>query len=118
MNQLILTAIFLGNLYVTSYRSVPTQTDSSPWITATGERVTVRGCAVSQDFITSGELKYGDLLYIEGIGYRFINDTMNKRCKHQIDVWVLSAEEETKFDKKFKGKKLSVWVVYNATKAT
>ena len=39
MNTLILIVTLLGNLQVTSYRSVPNQTDNSPYFTSIGERV-------------------------------------------------------------------------------
>jgi len=96
--NLIMAAILIGSLQVTAYRSVPQQTDSSPFITSIGERVTVRGCAVSQDLLskTGGPFNYGDLLYIEGVGFRFINDTMHSRNKQHIDLWVLTYQEEKK----------------------
>lgn len=97
--QLLLIPILLGSMMTTSYRSVPSQTDDSPFVTSIGERVSPRGCAVSQDMLkkNGGTLDYGDLLYIEGIGYRFVNDTMNIRHKRSIDIWVATHAEEKKF---------------------
>jgi 3D (Asp-Asp-Asp) domain-containing protein len=112
MINLLLTSIFIGSLTLTSYRSVPSQTDNSPWITSIGERVSIRGCAVSQDFLKSRELKYGDLLYIENIGFRFINDTMNARYKKSIDIWVATEQEE----KQIGVRKAKVWVIHTPVK--
>ena len=109
--QLILISLFLGNLQVTSYRSVPEQTDSSPFFTSIGDKVCRDGVAVSQDLLKSKKIKYGDWLYIEGVGLKRVNDTMNKRFKNHLDIWVGSLEEEKKFHKKFGDKKLNVWVV-------
>lgn len=111
--KLLLVAVFLGAFKVTSYRSVPEQTDNSPYITATGERVCNRGIAVSQDLLrkNGGPLNYGDLLYVESIGFKFVNDTMNSRHKRHFDVWVATKEEEKVFHKKFKNKQLKVYVV-------
>jgi len=96
--NIILIGVFIGTMTVTSYRSIPNQTDNSPWHTSTGERVTIRGCAVSRDLLKAngGPLEYGDLIYVEGFGYRFVNDTMNKRMKQHIDLWVPTYSEERK----------------------
>lgn len=110
MSEVVLfIGLLLGNLTVTSYRSVPSQTDSSPYHTATGERVCKDGVAVSQDLLKNGVVKYGDWLWIEGIGFKRVNDTMNPRHKLHIDVWVNSVKEEKAFHKKFKGGKVRVW---------
>lgn len=109
--NLILIGVLIGSLQITSYRSVPEQTDDSPFITATGERVCKDGVAVSQDLLKSKTVKYGDWLFIEGIGLKRVNDTMHNRHNNHIDVWVSSLDEEKKFHKKFKGKKVKVWII-------
>ncbi len=91
MNRLILVAILLGKLEVTSYRAVREQTDSTPFNTSTTERVRAGGCAISRDLLCGAcrklhhrcarpdnptKLHYGDWLYIRGFGYRQINDVM------------------------------------------
>jgi 3D (Asp-Asp-Asp) domain-containing protein len=110
--NLPLITIFLGNLIVTSYRSVPEQTDDSPFITSIGERVCRDGVAVSQDLLKSKRVKYGDWLYIAGVGLKRVNDTMHKRHKNHIDVWLPTLEAERKFHSRFKGKKVKVWVIH------
>ena len=97
------TSVALGQVTLTAYRSVPGQTDSSPWSTSIGERVTIRGCAVSQDLLADngGPLHYGDLIYIEQVGFRFVNDSMNKKIKRGVDLWVPTIESEKKVFKKF-----------------
>lgn len=109
--KLILISIFLGNLNITSYRSVPNQTDNSPYITSIGERTCKDGVAVSQDLLKSKRIKYGDWLYIEGVGLKRVNDTMHVRFKNHIDVWVKTYDEEKKFHQKFKGKPVKVWII-------
>ncbi len=108
MQQVLILAAFLGSFVTTSYRSVPNQTDDSPYITSIGERVNCHGVAVSQDLLASGKVKYGDWLYIEGIGLKCVNDTMNKRFKNRIDIWVGSLEEEREFHRKNGIKKMNV----------
>lgn len=107
---LALIAVLIGNLTLTSYRSVPNQTDSAPYYTSIGERVSVRGCAVSRDLLKrwGGPLNYGDLIYIEGVGFRFINDCMAARHKCAVDIWVETYQAEKAIGVK-KGRK--VWLV-------
>lgn len=107
MNEIALVLVFIGNVTLTSYRSEKAQTDSSPYSTSIGERVTIRGCAVSQDLLQSGKIKYGDLLYIEGFGYRFCNDTMNVRMKNSVDLWVQNLAQE----KQIGVRHVRIWVV-------
>ena len=115
MLNLVLTIIFIGNLITTSYRSVPECTDDSPFITSNGERVSPHGVAVSRDLHErwGGPLKYGDLLYIEGNGFKIVNDVMAARFKQRLDIWVPTYDAEKVFDKKFKSKKLRVWMIKN-----
>jgi len=115
MNELVLIAVLLGSFPVTSYRSVKAQTDSSPFITSIGEHVSKSGCAVSQDLLKLGIVKYGDTIYIDQIGFRRVNDTMHRRIKRQIDIWVDSYEAEKTHDQKFGGKRLKVWLIQKKT---
>lgn len=98
---------------VTSYRSVPSQTDSSPYYTSIGEHVHPYGIAISQNLLKKygGPLDYGDVVYINDVGFKVVNDVMNKRYKNCIDVWVKQLEDEKAFHKKFKGRKLTIWLV-------
>jgi len=86
--------VLIGLLQVTSYRSVPEQTDNSPMITSIGEHVHMGGIAVSQDLLKSGKLHYHDTVYVQGFGYYQVNDTMNVRIHDAVDIWVETKEEE------------------------
>lgn len=94
MKELMLIVSLLGNMTVTSYRSVPEQTDDSPFITSIGERTHKNGVAVSQDLLRSGAVKYGDIIYIEDYGFKVVNDTMHPRHKNHVDMWVETYEQE------------------------
>ena len=107
----VLVLVFLGQIITTTYRSVPAQTDSSPFYTSTGEHVCKDGIAVSQDLLLSGKVKYGDWVYIEGIGLKKVNDCMNPRHRKRMDIWVGTYREEKEFDKKYGHIKLKVWLV-------
>lgn len=102
---------YLGEMIVTSYRSVRSQTDSTPFITSIGKRVNSHTIAVSQDLLKDGIVKYGDAIYIEDVGIKFVEDCMNKRYKKRIDVWVPSYTREHEFHKKFGKRKLKIWKI-------
>lgn len=91
---MLIEALLLGVLQVTSYQPVAGQTDTSPTWTSIGDRTTKFGVAVSQDLLKTGVVKYGDILYIEGFGYRVVNDCMNSRHKKSIDLLVFTKKQE------------------------
>lgn len=113
MSSLILTIIFIGNLTVTSYRSVPEQTDQTPYITSTGERVHKYGIAVSQDLLkkNGGPLEYGDMVYVDRLGWKIVNDCMNIRHRNRMDVWVPDLKSEKEFDQKYRNTKFKIFVI-------
>jgi 3D (Asp-Asp-Asp) domain-containing protein len=113
--KVILLTVLLGSYTPTAYRSVPNQTDSSPHFTATGEKTCGHGIAISQDLLkkNGGPLEYGDTVYIEGIGIKYVFDAMNKRHKNRIDIWVPTYKEEKEFDLKFRNQKLRMWKIYS-----
>lgn len=113
MQELVIAVALLGNVAVTSYRSVPNQTDDTPFHTSTGEHVNERGIAVSRDLLKrwGGPLNYGDQVYIDGVGFKYVNDCMAERHKNAIDIWVPTLKDEKAFDKKYAGKKLTMWVI-------
>ena len=78
---------------ITSYRSVPEQTDSTPNWTSTGEHVAPGGCAVSRDLLHGG-VPYGTWLYIDGFGLCRVNDTTHPRLRRTVDLWVATHAEE------------------------
>lgn len=110
----LMIALFLGNFTVTSYRAIPAQTrpQGYEW-TASGERINVHGVAVSQDMLrrNGGQLEFGDMVFIEGIGLKFVNDVMHSRHKKQFDVLVQTYHDEKVFDEKHRGKKIRVWII-------
>ena len=133
--NLSMVLVLVGQLTVTSYRSVKDQTDSTPFHTSTNERVQPGGVAVSRDLLCGAcrklhkrcrhpeyvkKLHYGDWLYVETYGFRFINDCMGetklvktktkryrKVIKNQIDIWVKTYKEE----RSVQVKKLNVYKV-------
>lgn len=84
MAPLKIIICLIGTLQVTGYQSVPAQTDDSPTWTSIGDRTTMFGCAISQDLLETKRVKYGDILYIEGHGYRVVNDCMGRFAHYKV----------------------------------
>jgi len=92
-------------LKATAYTSSVRETDTTPFVTATGARTRFGIIAVSRDLLGS-DLPYGSKVKIEDLGDwrtgrgkgRFdkmlkdvvfvVEDTMHKRKRQQIDVWM------------------------------
>lgn len=85
---------------VTAYPPLEKCTDSTPWITASNKRVKHGYIAVSQDIERDFNLKFGDKIYIAGIGEFEFQDRMNPRIIRGIDIWMPSLQECRKFGKK------------------
>lgn len=96
---MFIEAILIGTLTITSYRAVPEQTKpecrgNHDCTTSIGENVSELGIAVSRDLLASGKVHYYDVLYIDGIGYRIVFDTMHPRIHNTVDVFVYSKARE------------------------
>lgn len=122
MKSLIVIATFIGQMVVTSYRAVPEQTDNTPFYTSTNEHVRAGGCAISRDLLCGAcrklhhrckrpdnptKLHYGDWIYIDGYGFRQVNDVMaaytverhgkrkvRRPIRQQIDIFVWTWKQE------------------------
>ena len=74
----------------TAYTSSVAETDSTPTISAWGDRLRpgMRVLAVSRDLLAMG-LTHGTLVTVEGFEQEFIVlDKMNKRWKKKIDIYM------------------------------
>jgi len=109
---MIAKLILLGTLTATSYRATPAQTKPEctgrhNCETSINENVSELGVAVSQDLLASGKVHYRDVLFIDGVGYRIVNDCTNARLRNHVDLFVYSRAEE----KAFGVRHLKVWLV-------
>lgn len=78
---------------VTAYSSTPDQTDSTPFITASGTRV--RDGVVAANFLPIGTkvrmpTVYGDKIFI-------VEDRMNSRYWQRLDIWMETRQEALQF---------------------
>lgn len=109
---MIIKLILLGTLTATAYQPVswqtkPECTSRDHCRTAINENVSELGIAVSQDLLASGKVHYRDVLFIDGVGYRIVNDCLNARIHNAVDVFVYTRAEE----KTFGVRRLKVWLV-------
>ncbi len=101
-------------LKATAYTSSRHETDATPHLTATGARTRLGILAVSRDLLDE-ELPYGSLVRLYDLGrwqdgkgagtfdplfsglLFVVEDTMNKRKRQQIDVWLPDRSLALKF---------------------
>jgi 3D (Asp-Asp-Asp) domain-containing protein len=84
-----------GVILASAYNSLPGQTDSSPWVTASGTRC-------REGVIASNYFPIGTKIYIEGNkavkgGVYTVEDRMNKRYHKKIDIWFRHYDDARKF---------------------
>jgi len=113
MIKLLLASVFIGNMSLTAYQPLTVQTDSTPCTPADGRFVHMDGVAISRDLHKKwgGPLKFGDVLYIEGVGIKIVNDVMHAKHMNHLDVFVWTQEEEAYYWKKFGKRTVKVWKV-------
>lgn len=108
---IVIKLLLLGVLTVTSYRPIPAQTkpectSRDHCRTSIDDGVTKFGLAVSQDLLKDGRLHYGDAVYVDGYGWRIVNDCMNARHRNSVDLMVMTKAEERAVGVR----KLKVWL--------
>jgi 3D (Asp-Asp-Asp) domain-containing protein len=81
-----------GAVTATAYNSMESQTDSTPWITASGTRC-------REGVIASNFLPFGTKVLIEGFGDRVfvVEDRMNRRYNKRIDIWFRDYSDARQF---------------------
>ena len=84
----------------TCYSPSIDETDSTPFITASGDSVGVKHIAVSRDLYKKG-WRFDSIVYIKEMNEFFIiKDLMNKRWKNRIDFFALTKPEALEFGNK------------------
>lgn len=91
----------LARIISTAYNSEENQTDSTPYITASGERVQDGTLALSRDMIRAendmmrrmgynptATIAYGDTVDLIYVKRMVVHDTMNKRYTNRADIWM------------------------------
>lgn len=83
-------------LTVTAYSPERGQTDNTPHITASNNRVRPGIVAVSRDLFDKGWV-FGKKIYIKGLGVFTIDDLMANRKQNQIDVFMFNTKQALEF---------------------
>jgi 3D (Asp-Asp-Asp) domain-containing protein len=84
-----------GTIVASAYNSLPGQTDSSPWTTASGTRC-------REGVLASNHFPIGTKIYLEGEkGFNgkvfVVEDRMNKRYGKKIDIWFRHYDDAVNF---------------------
>ena len=82
---------------VTAYNPVRSQTDSSPLITASNKRVRVGMIALSRDLEREFGFRFGDTVYLYGIGRFVFEDRTHRRKRRHVDILMFNPMEARKF---------------------
>ena len=82
---------------MTAYSARACETDSTPNITASNKRVKEGYIALSRDIEKKFRLRFGDKVYVKGIGFFEFQDRMHRRKKRQIDIFMHSTKRALKF---------------------
>ena len=95
----------IDTVTVTTYAPVPSQTDATPFITASGFKLNPKNprkhriIAISRDL--KQKLRFGQHVRIEGTGQYdgiyIVHDVMNKRFKRRIDILLNPSDKPTMF---------------------
>jgi 3D (Asp-Asp-Asp) domain-containing protein len=82
---------------ITAYSPTEDQCDSDPLITASMTKVRIGIVALSRDLEKDYNLKFGDIVYIYGLGPFKFQDRMHKRWKKKVDVFMWSRKDALQF---------------------
>jgi len=82
---------------VSAYNACPSQTDSTPFIMASGNRVYEGAVALSRDLERDFGLEFGDKVHLLGIGTFVFADRMHRRWKRRVDLFKWSKKKAIQF---------------------
>lgn len=81
---------------VTAYSATKEQCDNDPHIAASMKPPKPGTVAVSRDLFDLG-WTFGKTVYLKGLGPYVINDVMNERFKHRVDVFISDTRQAKGF---------------------
>lgn len=85
----------------TGYSSTVWETDATPFVTAANTRTREGVLAMSRDLLArytpGAPFNFGDRVYMSGLGYFIVEDSMNQRWDNRVDVWFPSREQARNF---------------------
>ena len=78
---------------VTAYEPKTEQTDDTPLITASNERVRLGIIALSKDLEKEYNFHFGDTIWLEKYGLFVFEDRMHPRWKRRVDIFMWSGAD-------------------------
>lgn len=84
---------------VTAYSPRHSETDTTPFITASNKRVRHGIVAVSRDLFDQGWV-FGRKVYIKSLGIFTIDDLMAERKRNQIDIFMFDTNQAVSFGRR------------------
>jgi len=85
---------------VSAYNPLPGQTDDTPLITASNSVVREGYCALSRDLERQLNLKFGDLIFLDGIGACQFQDRMHRRKRKAVDLFMWEKSDAVQFGRR------------------
>lgn len=82
---------------VTAYNPVQSQTDSSPLITASNKRVKAGMVALSRDLEREFGFRFGDTVYLDGLGKFVFEDRMHRKKRRHVDILMFNPIQARRF---------------------
>lgn len=82
---------------VTAYNPEASQTDKTPTITASNKKVKEGMIALSRDIEKKYGFKFGDDVFLLGLGRFIFEDRMNKRWTNRVDILMFSEKKAKSF---------------------
>jgi 3D (Asp-Asp-Asp) domain-containing protein len=96
--------IFRIPVTVTGYSSTHSQTDETPFTTASNTQVRHGIVALSRDllreFTPGAPFRFGDMVEIKGAGVYKVEDTMALRHRKKADIWFSSTAAATRWGRR------------------
>jgi len=68
--------------------------------TASGEHPTEKTIGISRDIKRKYKIKWGQRVWINGVGYRIVNDLMAAKWVNRIDIWLPTIRQCRKFGRR------------------
>jgi 3D (Asp-Asp-Asp) domain-containing protein len=82
---------------VTAYNPVGSQTDSTPLITASNKQVKAGMVALSRDLEREFGFRFGDTVYLDGLGKFVFEDRMHRRKRRHVDILMFNPIQARRF---------------------
>lgn len=88
----------------TGYSSSVIETDDTPYVTASNTMTHTGIVALSRDLLKrynpEAPFSFGDVIHLSGLGDFIVEDSMNERWHHRVDIWFPNRASAFKFGRR------------------